>query len=176
MDLKVTSQDVWTASLLFLGLDLLALIPLILLTRTTPVQQITKTILPASAILWGVIAILLVLGSWDLYYRYFFPDWFRWLAPLEVLLYGAFAAGLWWLAVRSPGPPILWFALFGGLEGIAEHVLGIYGLRILEKVPWLQGVKVSEAILFSFFEYVFYWTLIAWLAFGLIKILRLFSS
>lgn len=176
MDIKLNSQDLWRATALFLSLDLLVLVPLIIVARSTSPQQLTKTIFPASALFWGITAMLLVLGSWNLYYRYFFPAWMRWLTPLETLVYALIAIGLWWLAMRLPESALLWFALLGGLEGVAEHILGIYGLRILEKVPWLQEVKASEAILFSFFEYVFYWTLVAWLAMGLLKILRFFTT
>lgn len=65
---------------------------------------------------------------------------------------------------------MLWFVVLGGVEGIAEHVFGIYGLCILEKVPWLQGLALLPVLFFSFFEYVLYWTLVAWLALGLNKL------
>ena len=78
--------------------------------------------------------------------------------------------GMWWLAYQLPGISIIWFVLLGGIEGLAEHILGIYGFRILDKVPWLKDVKVLPALVFSFFEYVFYWTVVAWLAFGLFKL------
>lgn len=74
-----------------------------------------------------------------------------------------------WLALHLPGPTVLWFVLLGGVEGLLEHVLGIHGLRILERVPWLQGLTPLPVLMFSFFEYVLYWTLVGWLAFGLTK-------
>lgn len=82
---------------------------------------------------------------------------------------------MWRLASRLEGPIIIWFVLLGGMEGIVEHILGIYGFRILRKVPWLKDVSPTPALVFSFFEYVFYWTLVAWLAFGFSKLLERLS-
>ena len=95
----------------------------------------------------------------------------RWLVPLDLVLYGAIGLGLWWLALRLPGPVVLSFVLLGGLEGVAEHVVGILGLRILDRVPWLHGLAPLPILVFSFFEYVLYWTLVAWLAWGLAQLL-----
>jgi hypothetical protein len=72
--------------------------------------------------------------------------------------------------LRLPGPAIAWFAILGGLEGVIEHILGIYGLHILEQVPWLQEVTALPVLVFSFGEYVLYWSLVGWLAFGLTKV------
>jgi hypothetical protein len=58
------------------------------------------------------------------------------------------------------------FLLLGGLEGILEHVFGIYGLHILDKVPWLQGTPPIPVIIFSFSEYIVYWAVVAWMAYG----------
>jgi hypothetical protein len=120
---------------------------------------------------WGIVAIIATFGFWDLYYSYFYPSWIRWLVPLDLLLYGAIGLGIWWLALRLPGPAVMWFALLGGVEGILEHVLGIYGLRILERVPWLQGLAPLPILIFSFFEYALYWTLVAWLGLGLTRLI-----
>jgi hypothetical protein len=49
-----------------------------------------------------------IFGFWELYYRHFYPAWARWLIPLNVLLYGAIGLGMWWLALRLPGPAVLW--------------------------------------------------------------------
>lgn len=46
----------------------------------------------------------------------------------------------------------------------------IYILRILDRVPLLQGLDPLPVLVFSFFEYVLYWALVAWLALGLFKI------
>jgi hypothetical protein len=112
----------------------------------------------------GIFATACLRGFWDLYYRYFYPGWVRWLAPLDALLYGAIALALWWLALHLPGNPVVNFALLGGLESVLEHLLGIYGLGILDKVPILQGVSPASALVFAFFEYIFYWSVVLGIA------------
>lgn len=57
-----------------------------------------------------------VLGDfWDAVYRYFFPDWARWLIPLVFgLLFAAVALACWWGAVwlsRQPVADVV-FAIF----------------------------------------------------------------
>jgi len=170
MNQRLTNQEVWIATVHFIGMDVFALSPLPFLLRSISAAELLHPIGLASAMFWGLLVILFLFKGWDLYYSFFYPRWFRWLAPLDIPLYGAIGIGLWWLVCQLPGAPILWFALLGGMEGIAEHVLGIYGFRILDKVPWLKDVIPFPALVFSFFEYVFYWTLVAWLAFGLLKL------
>jgi hypothetical protein len=87
-----------------------------------------------------------------------------WILPGRVLIYSVVGVGLWWLAQRLIGSTFLWFVLLGGIWGVLKYIFGIYGLCIRKKVPWLQEVTPFPLLVFSFFEYVFYWSLIAWLA------------
>lgn len=176
MELRLTNQEVWLSTLLFFGLDLIALLPLLLITRRIPLETMSRPIGIASAIFWGVLASFAIFGFWEIYYQYLYPAWVRWLTPLDVLLYGAIGLVMWWLATRFQYFPLLWFVLFGGVEGILEHLLGVYGFHILEKVPWLEGVTTFPVIVFSFFEYIFYWTLVAWLGYALFKIGGIFTG
>ena len=114
----------------------------------------------SSAVLWGIFAAAVLWGFWDIYYRYFFPGWMRWFPPFMAMLYGAIGLALWWLALRLPGNPVLNFCLLGGLEAIPEHLWGIYGLRILERVPMLQGLSPTSVLVFAIPEYVLYWGVI----------------
>jgi hypothetical protein len=170
MDVQLNDRQVWSTTLLFVVLDLIVLIPLFLVTRTLSLRDMSASIGMASALFWGIAAFAFILGGWELYYRYFYPAWMRWLIPIDIPLYAAIGLGLWWTALRSTDSTLLLFILLGGMEGIVEHVLGIYGLRILEKVPWLNEVHPVPALVFSFFEYIFYWTLVSWLGFGFLKI------
>ncbi|OGO16338.1 MAG: hypothetical protein A2Z14_03440 [Chloroflexi bacterium RBG_16_48_8] len=167
MQQRLTNQEVWIATLLFVVMDILILSPLPFVLRKTSALDLLQPIGSASALFWGMLVILFLFCGWDMYYRFFYPTWIHWLAPLDIPLYGAIGLGLWWLASHLPGASIFWFVLFGGVEGIVEHILGIYGFRILDKVPWLKDVKALPALVFSFFEYGFYWTLVVWLAIGL---------
>lgn len=171
MEIKLSTQDIWLSTLLFFSLDVLVLVPMLFVMLKIDIGRPIWTIGGCSAIFWGVFATIAIFGFWGLYYQYIFPEWVRWLAPLDSLLYGFIGIGLWWLALHLPGQTVLWFVVLGGVEGILEHILGIYAVGILEKVPWLQGIPPTPVLVFSFFEYIFYWSLVAWLAFGLTKVL-----
>jgi hypothetical protein len=56
------------------------------------------------------------------------------------------------------------FCLLGGVESVLEHLVGIYGLGILDKVPLLRGVSSASALVFAFFEYIFYWGVVLGIA------------
>jgi hypothetical protein len=71
---------------------------------------------------------------------------------------------------------VVWFVVLGGLEGVAEHIFGIYALHILDKVPWLSGLPPMPLIIFSFFEYIVYWSLTAWLGLVLLKLGQAFFT
>ena len=154
---KLTSETFWLGALVAAFIDIGLVLLLALCMKPARFRQLSWAITGTSAVLWGILAIACLRGFWDLYYRYFYPGWMRWLAPLDALLYGAIALALWWLALRLPGNPVVNFALLGGLESVLEHLLGIYGLGILDKVPVLQGVSPASALVFAFFEYIFYW-------------------
>lgn len=177
MDIKLTTQDVWTSTLLFGVVGLILLLPLAFAYRSPAFQRSAAAITLASALFWGICATGAILVAWDFYYQYIYPAWARWLAPLDALFYGLVGLGMWWLALRLPGSPVVWFVVLGGLEGVAEHVFGIYALHILDKVPWLSGVPPLPLTIFSFFEYIVYWSLTAWLGLALLKLYQvLFSS
>jgi hypothetical protein len=110
-------------------------------------------------------------GYWDLYYCYFYPAWIRPLAPLNFIIYASLGLGLWWITSHQSLAVVWIFTFLGGLHGIVEHAFAIYGLRILEKVPWLRDLRPLPVLVFSFFEYAFYWSLVAWMALGITKLL-----
>lgn len=173
MEIRLTEKDIWNSTIFF-GLVGIALFLVITwLVRDPAFRKAALPVTLASGIFWGVLSILVMWLGWDLYYRYFYPAWMRWLAPLNFILYGLIGLGLWALAVRLPGSALLWFILFGAAEGVLEHILGIYGMRILDKVPWLQGLPAGPLLLFSFFEYIVYWDLTAGLAWLLQRVFRL---
>lgn len=163
-DTKLTSETFWLGALWAALIDVGFVLLLVLCLKPARFRQLTWTLTGTSAVLWGVFATVCLWGFWDLYYRYFYPGWMRWLAPLDALLYGAIGLALWWLALRLPGNPVMNFCLLGGVESVLEHLLGIYGLRVLDKVPILQGVNPVSALVFAFFEYVFYWGIVLGIA------------
>jgi hypothetical protein len=175
MDIKLTTQDIWFSTMIMIVADAIIVVPLLLASRNIDPAKLTRPVTGVSAVFWGVLAIGLIFGFWDFYYQYLFPEWIRWVTPLDILLYGAIGFGMWWLAMKLPGSAVLWFVFLGGIEGIGEHVLGIYSLHVLDKVPWLTGISPLSVIVFSFFEYILYWAMVVWAAWGCIQISKLFS-
>lgn len=169
MDIRLTVREIWASTLLFGSVGAALAVPLALSFDQTRFQAAAWPVMLASALFWGVLAITALWGFWDIYYRFWYPAWLRWLAPLDLLVYAAIGLGMWWLALRLPGSSMAWFIVFGGIEGVLEHIFGIYGLQILKKVPWLEGLPPIPLIIFSFFEYTLYWALVAWLAAGLAR-------
>ncbi len=112
-----------------------------------------------SALVWGVLVGVLMLFTWESYYRYYAPSWDRIVGPLAALvLYFLLGLMLRWLALHLPGNPIAAFCLLGGLESVPEHALAIYRFYILE-IPMLQDATAASIFIFAFFEYVVYWSL-----------------
>ncbi len=176
MDIHLTSEDYWrgaaaaaVASLLLGGL-------LVVFYRPESFRKAPTSVCIASGLFWGVLAVFSFIYFWGIYYKYLYPTWMRWASPLDALLYAAIGLGMWWLATRLPGSPVLWFLFIGGCESFLEHLFGIYILHILEKVPVLQGVAVAPAMTFAFFEYIVYWSLVGWLAFALPKISAIWQA
>jgi hypothetical protein len=176
MDIKLTTQDVWMSTLLFGIAGLIILIPLAFVYRSNAFQRSALAISLSSTLFWGICATGAIILLWDFYYQYIFPTWSRWLAPLDAVFYGLVGLGMWWLALHLPGSPVVWFVILGGLEGVAEHVFGIYALHILDKVPWLSGLPPLPLIVFSFFEYTVYWGLTAWLGLMILKLGQVFFT
>jgi hypothetical protein len=164
MELKLTPKEIKNSTLACGVAGMLLLIPLAWIDRNGSLSSSWQVITLAGGIFWGTVAILALWLGWKLYYQYFTPSWVRPLAPLDGLLYAGITLGLWWLSNRLPGPGLLWFILLGALEGVLEHLLGIYGMKILDKVPWLKGLPAGPLLWFSFFEYILYWEIVAGLA------------
>jgi hypothetical protein len=162
MDLKISNQELWKNIIAFIAIDILILIPLFF--QFIEYQDSSYSIVYASMFFWGMQTIVIVFAFWNIFHKYIYPDWMRWILSVRVLLYIAVGFGLLWPAERLPGLTLPWFVLLGGVAGVFERIVVIQGLRILEKVPYLQDIKPFPVLVFSFFEYVFYWTLVAWLA------------
>jgi hypothetical protein len=169
--ITITAQDLKISTFIFGLLALIFTIPLHFVFEHNLFINALLPIVIASAIFWGIVSTIFIIGYWDLYYQHFYPSWIRPLAPLSFILYCSFGLGLWWLTSHQSLPVIWVFVFLGGMQGVLEHALAIYGLSILEKVPLLQGLKPVPVLVFSFFEYAFYWSLVGWIAIGISKLL-----
>lgn len=133
--------------------------------RRSSLEQARWAVPLAAALFWGILATVLVWGTWDDYYRYFYSDRLRLIIPLYApLFYAAAGALLWWVARRLPGNPVVAFCLLGGLESLPEHVAAIYLFGILDQVPLLQGSEPLAVLAFAMPEYAVYWAVVLALA------------
>jgi len=176
MIIRLTSQDYWISAFVAFVFSCVLIAPLILVFRNLDFKQAAWSTGIASALFWGSLAIVAFYAFWEIYYQYIFPQWMRKLAPADFLLYAAIGLGMWWLATQLPGSAVLWFVFFGGIESIVEHLIGIYWLGILDKVPVLQQVDPLPALIFAFFEYMVYWSLIAWFSLFILKVFQLWRG
>lgn len=124
-------------------------------------------LLGATALFWGSLSLLAFHFFWENYYQYIYPDRLRPLAVLNSLLYGIIAWTILLLMDLIGQYSVLVFLFLGGIEGVIEHVIAIYMLGVMKKVPWLYGLRTLPVLLFSFVEYVTLWGLVLWIAFGL---------
>ena len=172
-DSPVTNTDVWGSTAAFAILGVLLLLPLLFLYPDADFFRSPSAIIAASGIFWGFLSIIAFRTFWELYYRHFYPYWIRPLAPLNIFTYAAFSLVMWLLATSFNTLPVLVFILLGGIEGVIEHILGVYGLRILKKVPVFSALDPIPVFIFSFFEYIVYWSIVAWIAVTLTRLVPL---
>lgn len=158
---KVLSEQFWMSGVVMVLVDVAFVVLLTWRLKSSHFRELKWTLVGTAAIFWSTFAIVLVLLFWNTYYHYFFPIWFRsgGILLYVPILYGVFTLVFHWLALRMPGNPILNFCLLGGLESLLEHLLGIYGLKILE-VPILQEASPASILAFAFPEYIFYWCIV----------------
>jgi hypothetical protein len=163
-DLNLPSDLFWKSALFAALIDLVLVLLLLWRIKQTHFHELKWVLIGTAAMFWAIFGTALLWGFWDSYYRHFLPDSMRWLGVINAMLYGAIGFALWWLSLRLPGNPVAAFCLLGGAEGLLEHLWGIYGFGVLEKVPSLQNASAISVLVFSFFEYVLYWGIVLGIA------------
>ena len=162
---SLTSSLYWNGALSFGVVDVALVSILLWRVRAQRFRRMKWEIGVVSGLFWAIFAAALVLSFWDSYYEYIRPPWGRWATPLLALpIYSALGLAFWWLAQRLPGPPVAGYCLLAGIEALAEHLIGIYRMGILEKVPMLRGISPVSVLVFSVFEYILYWGIVLALA------------
>ena len=163
-NLSVTSDTFWSSALFVAIIDLVLVSLLVWRISPSHFRELQWAIVGSAATFWTLLSAGVLWGTWDTYYRYFFPEVTRWLPPLLGLLCAAIGFVLYQLAVRLPGNPVITLMLLAGVESLLEHLWGIYGLGILDKVPMLQNASAESVLVFAFFEYILYWSVILGIA------------
>jgi hypothetical protein len=157
-DVKVTTEILWRATLIFAPIDAVFLALLVWRIDNRAFRSLKPTLIAVTAIFWFAMWLVMTAGRfWDSVYSYVFPGWARWLIPPAYgLLFGGVAWLFWHLAQRMPGRSVLNYCFLGGLWGSLTHVWAIYR-GILDKPPMLQGASPVAAVVFPFFEFILYW-------------------
>jgi len=163
-DLKVTSEMLWQAAVIFFVVD--AVLAFLLTRRTTPVffRELKWTLVITTTIFWGLLWLSMSTFFWEPVYHYVFPEWSRWfIPPLYGIFFGIVGFFFWWIVLRMPGNTVVEFLLAGGMWGTVTHCWAV-GRGLLEKPPMLQGVSTLSAVVMPFFEFMFYWSVILGIA------------
>jgi hypothetical protein len=163
----ITEAELYGSILAFIVFAIVLSVPLILLSPQDLFSGSKLGLVGAASLFWGCLSILAFKYFWDIYYKYIYPGWLRRLGSFNFILYGLIAWGIWLILRVSTFNSLLLFLFLGGMEGVVEHIIGIYGLDVLTKVPWLHGLKTFPILLFSFVEYIVYWSLVLWLTLGI---------
>jgi hypothetical protein len=171
LDLQAGEISFWPSTGIFWALALA--LAGVLVWRITPerFKKLKWYLVVCAAVFWSLFSILLLNVYWDFYYQYFSFPWARWAAIFNGILYGSVALLFWWLSSRLPIHPVVTFCILAMLESVLEHLLGIYRMGILEKVPALQGAYPLAVFAFAMPEYVLYWGSVLGLA-ALVQWLR----
>jgi hypothetical protein len=159
-DLKIASETFWLCALVTALIDVGLVLFLVRHIQPDRFRHLHAAIVLAAAVFWASYGLLLFALAWESYYAKFLPDPSdRSLARslVELLIYPPLGLLLWWLALRLPGNPTVNFCLLGGLQAVPEHLWGIYGLGMLDQVPFLQQASPASVLAFAVPEYVLYW-------------------
>jgi len=160
--IKATSELLWVSALVAALADVGLVVFLNWWIKAARFRQYKWVITGVSLVFWSGVWLYAMWGNWwELAYHHIFPTWARYVVPPSYgLLFGAVGMGIWWLALRLPGYPVVNFCLLGGLVSLPGHLWAIYGRAMLDKVPLLQTVSPASALVFGIFEFIVYWSFI----------------
>jgi hypothetical protein len=132
--------------------------------RREAFQRLKWPLAIAAAFVWYGIWAWAIGNFWETVYRYVFPGWAQiWVPIIAIVIAFVVSLGLWSLALRFKGNPVLIFCLLGGMLGSLTHIWAVYR-GIVTKPPMLQGASALAAVIIAFFEYMFYWCTILLIA------------
>jgi len=157
----VTSELYWIATFVTAIIDVVFVTLLAWRIRFERFHQLKNILGVVAIVFWGGLWTWVMISAfiWETCYQFVFPPWARWIMPPAMaLLNGCLALLFWRLAARLPGNPVVNLVMLGGLESFPGHLRAIQ-LGILA-TPLLKNVSASSALIFGFFEFVFYWSVI----------------
>ena len=157
-DLKVTTEILWRAALLFAMVDVVLITILTRLVKPQVLFNMKWRLITVMAIFFCLLfGSIMSIIFWDSVYSYVFPSWIRWIIPPAYgILFSLAGLFFWWLAFRLPTNPVMNFCILGGFWGFLTHFIAIQR-GLLEKPPMLQGASSISALTIATFEFIFYW-------------------
>jgi hypothetical protein len=163
-DIKITTEMLIRGMLFFVLSDIVFVPLLVWRIRKEAFQRLRWPLAITAACVWFAIWAWAIGNFWETVYRYVFPAWAQtWVPLIAFVIASAVAISLWTLALRLRGNPVLLFCLMGGIIGPLTHTWAVFrGLMV--RPPMLQGASPLAAVIFAFFEYVFYWCTILLIA------------
>jgi len=162
--LKVTTTLLYQSAVVVALLDGIFLFVLTRIVKPEPFLELKWKLILWTGLVWSGIWWVVLSYFWENVYHFVFPIWSRAWLPIAFGLLMAGASLLFWtIAKLNTRIPVLIFCLLGGAWGICTHTWAIYR-GIMSKPPMLQGASPLAALLFAFFEYIFYWCVIISLA------------
>ena len=159
-EIKITTELLLKSALFFALVDAVYVPLLIWRVHKEIFQRLGWMLAVAAAFVWYGIWAWAIGNFWETVYRYVFPAWAQiWVPWIAIVIAAAVALGLWVLALRLKGNPVLIFCLLGGVLGSLTHIWAGYRGSVT-KPPMLQGASPAAAVVIAFFEYMFYWCVI----------------
>lgn len=163
-NLKVTTSLLLHSAAVVALLDVIFLFGLHKLIKPEFFLKIKWYLILWTGLIWSAIWWTVLFYFWKSVYHFVFPGWSRAWLPIAFGLLMAGASLLFWtIAKLNNRMPLLVFCLLGGTWGLCTHTWAIYR-GIMTKPPMLQGASPWAALIFAFFEYIFYWCIIVSLA------------
>jgi hypothetical protein len=163
-EITITTKMLWEGALFLALVDAVYVPLLVWRVRRETFQRLQWPLAIAAACVWFGIWSWAIGNFWETVYRYVFPGWAQtWVPIIAIVIAFVVSLGLWNLALRFKGNPVLIFCLLGGVLGSLTHIWAVYR-GIVTKPPMLQGASALAAVIIAFFEYIFYWCTILLIA------------
>ena len=162
---QATSQLYWIAALVAALMDIAFVALLAWRIKPARFRQLQWPLFIVSTLFWTILWYVVMWNAfvWETSFRHVFQPWQRWAwPPVFGLISGGVAWLFWRLSLRLPGNSVLYFLLLGGLESFVDHYFAIRN-GVME-TPLLQEVSIASALVFGFFEFIFYWSVILGIA------------
>jgi hypothetical protein len=163
-DPKITTELLLRGTLIAALIDAVYVLLLVWRVSEDSFRRLKWPLVIVAAVVWFGIWSWAIGNFWETVYSYVFPAWGQtWVPWIAFIVASTIAFGIWTLTIRLKWNLVLTYCLLGAVLGSLTHLWAVH-LGILTKPPMLQGASPLAAVVFAFFEYLFYWCVILTLA------------